>query len=545
MLWLGLHFFELELEVFTQASSNTISGDESPNKGINNGINKGINKSTNKTQDKTNSKQSTEHNPEQKAEQKAEQNSKPTVILANNKVVCRNPQAIQAGILPGATLATAHTIATDLVHHHQDPVRDHNALTALAESLYQLSSHISIQPPNGLILEVSRSLKLFRSSHRLQAKAVKLCDSLEHKVCARLANTPAAAMALARSGETQLEEVALNTLVQQQPSPLAKNPAANRNAFTDTLVERCHNMGIYQLGPLLALPTQELGRRFGKPLLQHLQQLTGERADPQRFIVPTQEFSQALHLLDPVRNKGGLRFPMQRLATQLQHWLIGRELAVQQIRWAFNTHDTNTKQPILLDIKFANPQRMNTALLSITQLKLERQDLPADILSLSLTAVQLLPWQEQSKDLFQLLSKNKSCNTRSDLVDQLRARLGDDVCETLTVQDQHHPQWTHQAQRVEQAVAKRPTTKSTTSPKATGRLKKSRPLWLLPEPKPLTTKKAQQPELVLLQGPERIRTGWWEVGIFRDYYVARLANGAHGWVFVDAQQQWYLHGYFS
>ncbi len=99
MLWLGLHFFELELEVFTQASSNTISGDESPNKGIN----KGINKSTNKTQDKTNSKQSTEHNPEQKAEQKAEQNSKPTVILANNKVVCRNPQAIQAGILPGAT----------------------------------------------------------------------------------------------------------------------------------------------------------------------------------------------------------------------------------------------------------------------------------------------------------------------------------------------------------------------------------------------------------------------------------------------------------
>lgn len=495
MLWLGLHFFELELEVFTQASSD----------------------------------------------------AKPTVILANNKVVCRNPQAIQAGILPGATLATAHTIATDLVHHHQDPGRDHNALTVLAESLYQLSSHISIQPPNGLILEVSRSLKLFRSSHRLQAKAVKLCDSLEHKVCARLANTPAAAMALARSGETQLEEVALDTLVPQHPNlkTLTKKVAAKRNAFTDTLVERCHNMGIYQLGPLLALPTQELGQRFGKPLLQHLQQLTGEHADPQQFIVPTEAFSQPLHLLDPIRNKGGLRFPMQRLATQLQHWLIGRELAVQQIRWAFNTHDTNTQKAILLDIKFANPQRMSTALLSITQLKLEQQDLPADILSLSLTAVQLLPWQEQSKDLFQLLSKNKSCNTRSDLVDQLRARLGDEVCETLTVQDQHHPQWTHQAQRVEQAVAKRSTTKSTTSSKTTGRLKKSRPLWLLPEPKPLLKKKAQPPELILLQGPERIRTGWWKAGIFRDYYVARLSNGAHGWVFVDAQQQWYLHGYFS
>lgn len=533
MLWLGLHFFELELEVFTQASSDTESRNGSTNA------------STNESPDKINGKQSTEQRAKHSTEQRAELNSKPTVILANNKVVCRNPQAIQAGILPGATLATAHTIAIDLVHHHQDPVRDHNALTALAESLYQLSSHISIQPPNGLILEVSRSLKLFRSSHRLQAKAIKLCDILEHKVCARLANTPAAAMALARSGETQLEEVALDTLPPQNPNPLTKKLAANRNAFTDTLVERCHNMGIYQLGPLLALPTQELGQRFGKPLLQHLQQLTGERADPQQFIVPTEAFSQALNLLDPIRNKGGLRFPMQRLATQLQHWLIGRELAVQQIRWEFNTHDTNTKKPILLDIKFANPQRMSTALLSITQLKLEQQDLPADIISLSLTAIQLMPWQEQSKDLFQLLSKNKSCNTRSDLVDQLRARLGDEICETLTVEDQHHPQWTHQAQRVESAVAKRPTTKSATASKATGRLKKSRPLWLLPEPKPLLTKKSQQPELVLLQGPERIRTGWWKAGIFRDYYVARLANGAHGWVFVDAQQKWYLHGYFS
>ena len=137
-------------------------------------------------------------------------------------------------------------------------------------------------------------------------------------------------------------------------------------------------------------------------------------------------------------------------------------------------------------------------------------------------------------------------------MDQLRARLGDEVCETLTVQDQHHPQWAQQAQRAGQAVTNQPATQ--------GRLKKSRPLWLLPEPKPLLMHKSpyqdkeqnteqdkeqNQPELVLLHGPERIRTGWWQAGIFRDYYVARLSNGAHGWVFVDAQQQWYLHGYFS
>jgi hypothetical protein len=31
----------------------------------------------------------------------------------------------------------------------------------------------------------------------------------------------------------------------------------------------------------------------------------------------------------------------------------------------------------------------------------------------------------------------------------------------------------------------------------------------------------------------------------RDYYVARLENGAECWVFRDAAGDWYLHGYFG
>jgi len=71
-----------------------------------------------------------------------------------------------------------------------------------------------------------------------------------------------------------------------------------------------------------------------------------------------------------------------------------------------------------------------------------------------------------------------------------------------------------------------------------------RPVWLLDEPLPL-----QKPEI--LQGPERIESGWWDgKGVTRDYYVARQSKGAHSssrlWVFQERRsKRWYLHGVFA
>jgi protein ImuB len=77
-----------------------------------------------------------------------------------------------------------------------------------------------------------------------------------------------------------------------------------------------------------------------------------------------------------------------------------------------------------------------------------------------------------------------------------------------------------------------------------------RPVWLLDEPLPVT-----KPQL--LQGPERIESGWWDgKGVARDYYVARPqgegqdgSSHSHGirlWVFQERQsKRWYVHGIFA
>ncbi|HJS39615.1 MAG TPA: DNA polymerase Y family protein, partial [Burkholderiales bacterium] len=51
-------------------------------------------------------------------------------------------------------------------------------------------------------------------------------------------------------------------------------------------------------------------------------------------------------------------------------------------------------------------------------------------------------------------------------------------------------------------------------------------------------------DCVLLAGPERIESGWWDGGdVRRDYYVAEC-EGALGWIF-RACDGWFLHGLFA
>jgi protein ImuB len=83
-----------------------------------------------------------------------------------------------------------------------------------------------------------------------------------------------------------------------------------------------------------------------------------------------------------------------------------------------------------------------------------------------------------------------------------------------------------------------------------------RPAWLLPEPLPLAEREAQPllqgRALLLVSGPERIETGWWDGDpVARDYYIAMAEDGALVWVFrnrvpeASGQVHWHLQGRFA
>ncbi len=453
---------------------------------------------------------------------------RPVVLLEDNRVRLGNRAASAAGIQTGATLATAHSIAGDLVHFQRDLVREEKRLGFIAEALYRFSAQVSLEQPDALVLEIGSSLALFGDAGHLRLEAQALCAELGHRAQTALAGTPAAALAMATASVGRLEAV---------PLAQARLPSVKH-------LERLANMGLRTLGALIALPEVELGRRFGQEMVDYLARLTGRLPDPRAGIELKARFDQALHLLEPVRDKAGLldqpgtaatpdTTPMTRLLTELEIWLVSHQLGAEQLVWSFSTHAEEDR--VVMPVSFARAQQQRRAFARIIQLRLEQVELPEDILNVRLEALRLVPWLGGNRQLFKLLPGDGEMSDpdSSELIDQLHARLGRGACARLAVIDQHAPESAWQATRPGRKVRQAAGRASADAPPG-------RPLWLFDPPRP-----ADPQRLTLIRGPERIQTAWWQQAIWRDYYVASLENGARCWAFVDARNDWYLHGYFG
>ncbi|MEQ8783443.1 MAG: DNA polymerase Y family protein [Roseibium album] len=473
MLWLGLHFPRLTLEVFEVGAAEAGTPDKQAR-----------------------------------------------VVTEAGRIVLCDDNAAAAGIAPGATLATAHSIVPQLAHYPRSPEREQQRLELLAEAGYGFSARVSLAPPAGIVLEIGASLRLFGDAEALEQRVLELCRGMGHSVRARRAVTPLAALILARADADRLDDVRLS-----QAAVEPERLGADR-------LERLANMGIHRLGQLLALPRRGLSRRFGADLTDYLDRITGDRPDPRPIIRPAEHFRATLHLLEPLNDKEALAFPMQRLLSDLQHWLVARQLGAERLCWHFKS--SAPRERTAMGVRFARARQRRDAFLDITRLKLAETALPEDVIDVTLEARRLVPWSSGSRGLFRdLPPASAETDDVVELVDQFRARLGDGACYSLKSVDQHTPE-----------AAWEPVPPLHRCHPVPARQQAERPLWLFEPPR------AVEPEaLTLLKGPERIHTGWWLAdrchGEARDYYVARHRSGAECWVFVDPAERWFLHGYFG
>ena len=183
-------------------------------------------------------------------------------------------------------------------------------------------------------------------------------------------------------------------------------------------------------------------------------------------------------------------------------------------------------------------------------------------------------------ELFRGSGKDGEAGTQ--LVERLRARLGENAVHALALHADHRPehaqgsaqgtkasagatqgsaQGTQASARATQgsaqgtqasARATQASARASLAAASTGRDARStscvfpvRPLWLFAEPRPLGAEPASA-ELKLLSGPERIESGWWDGNeIGRDYFVGRDAQGAEVWLYRDRGGQWFVQGVFA
>ena len=494
------------------------------------------------------------------AESAAADEERPAVLLADHRVALANAPARRLGIRPGSTLATARSLVPELLHVQRDAQAERERLAWLGQVGYRYSSRVSVvwddapelvRAAPGLLIEVRGSERLFGGLAALADDLHRRFGRLGHRTRSAMAATPLAALLLARAGYCGFPGDAAAAL-RQVPIGCANFSAQER--------ERLANMGFTRFGSLLDLPAAELGKRFHPGMVDYLHRLSGQKPDPRPFIEPPEQFRSALHLLQSVDAKDALLLPMRRLASELAHWLAKRRLGAEMLTWEFTTLGGRKAS---FAVRFRDATRSDAAFLALSRLRLERAELPKEVMSISLAAGLTMPLAPAAADLLAMRdAENKALASRAELVDLLAARLGDEAVRTLGPVDDHRPEcaWTTLP-----TTSKPPARRSPARKDVEASFAHRRPLWLLAEPRPVAIERYE-----LRSGPERIETGWWdapEFRQFRDYYVAVSTSGARCWLYYDRRERsaakagprsaattepaddgngrWYLHGYFA
>jgi protein ImuB len=485
--------------------------------------------------------------------------ARPLVISSGGhypRVVTANAGARLAGITNDQLISAVLALAPDVVLRDRDGVAEQQALAEVATALLTFTPNVSIALPNAVMAEISGSLRLFGG-------LAPLLEQLEHRVRVggyavqrALAPTPAAALALARAGETT---PVVN--VDELPGALAPLPLVLLDLDAETLAT-LKSAGVSTVGGALALPRAGLARRFDQRVVDTIDRALGRMPDPRPSYRPPAVFERRLALPAPVDSVEALQFGVNRLVGDLAGWLLARGLGIVRMSLML-IHERYIRDrgipPTIATFKLGAPARAPAHLHAVLRERLARVTLPAPVEAIALCSDDTAPLAGRNLGL---LPEDEADAVVVPLVDRLRSRLGDAAVSVLRTHAEHRPEYASS----EALPAADPRTHASgpatarASPKtASGRPaahararggQPPRPLWLLDEAQPLGNILEARP-WILRDGPERIESGWWDGRDFRrDYFVAEKPDGGLVWIYRDHRYgtddgEWFMHGHFA
>ncbi|HDP89640.1 MAG TPA: DNA polymerase Y family protein [Thioalkalivibrio sp.] len=444
---------------------------------------------------------------------------------ARRLVIARNRAAAAAGIVPGMRLSTAQSLAAGLRPHARQPQAETAALDGLAQWAGQFTTWVGLADGEGLLLEIAGSLRLFGGIAPIRQAVTDGLGRLGYRSRTAVATNPEAAWLLARNGLEPVltERDHLREYLDALPVQALRDPGAEAVLTA---------LGIRRLGECRRLPRAGLARRLGPGLLARLDRLYGLTQSPPRKFTAKARYRGCLELPGAIEQVDALQFPLRRLLQEQEGFLRGRGEGVLRLELALQGE---CGEPARIRLGLAAPTRDAQRLLELFRERLAREILPGPVEALELEALESAPFQECSQALFE--DETARAADIGGLLERLRARLGEAAVQAVSECADHRPERAWQP----------------ALPGRTCQLAHAlhRPFWLLPHPRRLA-QRAGGPwldgPLQLLDGPERIESGWWDgADMRRDYYIALTAAHTRVWLFREPgpPPDWYLHGVFA
>jgi protein ImuB len=433
-----------------------------------------------------------------------------------------NRAARQAGVGPGMALADALAVLNAPAVFDYRPELMHSHLETLSTILLQFSDHVCPEPEQQrILLEIGRSLRLFRGLETLCHRVRKTLRNLGYSPCIGVARTPAAARLLARvrSSQHPVEHDAQRRVLSSLSLTALPLPGATIDALRD--------IGLSRVGDLLRFPRADLALRYGNALPKLLDRLLGAAPETLPRFQPSEHPSFRLDFDQEITSSEALRFPLKRLLLQLEQALNARHRTVQHLELQLAHREGRTT----MTLERSHPGHRAEAWLELWAIRLSRQVLPAPVRGIHLTAARLLPVTGNAPDLF---GNSGDASEGNEFLARIRARLGDNAVLRFAPTLHPLPEGAQIERQADTAAAHRMSA-LTPAQRAPGTA-----LWIHP-PRPC-------PPPASTEWLGRLEGGWWLDGNDqrRDYARTRDRQGRIHWVFRDLRSgQWHTQGFWG
>ena len=421
-----------------------------------------------------------------------------------------NPAARRYGLRRGQSHADACAIVPALQTAPAEPDQEATALRRLALWAERYSPTVAVdelQPGHeGLTLDMTGGAHLFGGEGALLHELEQRLAKAGIPARAALADTAAAAWALARFGEDRLAG-------EGRTREALKSLPVEALRLSEGALRLLHRFGLKRIGDLYALPRAGLARRFrgeeGMELVRRLDQALGVEAEPLEPVRPEPLFRVWRAFPEPIIDMEGVAWALppliDALAAQLDR---GGKGARRLVLTAFRVDGRTTS----LEAGLSAPQATPAHLLRLLKERgLERLDLGFGADALMVSAYKTEAAKARQGDL-ETGQERAGPEALAALIDRLGARLGEAAVLRPALADSHLPE---RAEAWIPAVAEAPSTAGVDQDRP-------RPLFLLDPPEPIQTL-AGMPDtppaqfswrrvlrkVARAEGPERLSPEWW------------------------------------
>jgi len=442
-----------------------------------------------------------------------------------------------AGLTPGLSVPDARAIAPGLLTEPGDPAREDWFLRALRRWADRLSPWIALDPPDGLVLDITGCAHLFGGEREMASHAGAKLSDMHFSTRIGIADTKGAARALARFGPEAIT-LAAPGRTRQALQPLPVEALALPAKMTRDL----RRVGLSSLGQLYGM--MELTQALSRALGHYPDPVSPAGADP--------VFAARMSLPDPIGLKRDLDAVLERLSASVCSRLERARLGARQFHLTVRCVDTGDH---LLSIGFARPCYQA----DLVRRQFER---PLDGLSVTfgadwfrLCADGLEPLRER-----QMIIGRENEDAVEDLaqtITTLGNRLGFDRVRRFIPRESHLPE--REFDTIEAA--------DTSPPPDWPRPERRRPLRVFRPERLYTLDPGRPPkafewhktrfETESFEGPERLSPEWWALmkggpaARLRDYWAVQTRSGPRLWLMTypvkkrdDEPPEWFVAGQF-